>query len=353
MPRVIPGGSSPAAGEPPAAGRVVDLLRRDAPVDPEALLAGFVPPPRFRLSTFESFRPNPGFPSQAEAVSRLQALVAAPAARGWRWFRRQPEPPRGLYLDGGFGVGKTHLLAATFHAARGERAFRSFQELVYTIGALGMARALEAMRPLRLLAVDEFELDDPGNTLIVATFLAGLTPGGTTVVTTSNTLPGQLGEGRFNADDFRREIAALASHFDTLSIDGPDYRHREGLSLPAPVPEPVLRSAFTAEGGVKAWVSFDDLNAHLARLHPVRYAGLLQGLDALFVSGLRPILSQDVALRFVHFLDKVYDSNVRLLASGEALGTLFPPGYRHGGYAKKYSRCLSRLGELLREATPD
>ena len=334
--------------------RVVDLLERDAPVDARRLLEGFAPPPRFAAASFESYRPNPDFPSQAEALAALRALVEAPRPKaGWRLFGRASPARRGLYLDGGFGVGKTHLLAATYHALGGRRAYLSFQELVYTIGALGMTEALAAMTGLDLLAIDEFELDDPGNALIVATFLANLAPRGTLVVTTSNTLPGQLGLGRFNADDFRREIAGLASHFDTLTLDGPDYRRREGLKLPAPAPQDVLQAAFGVEPGVKAFVAFDALNAHLARLHPVRYAGLLHGLDALFISGLRPIASQDVALRFVHFLDKAYDLNIRLLASGEPLNALFPAAYRFGGYEKKYSRCLSRLGELLHESRPE
>ncbi len=48
---------------------------------------------------------------------------------------------------------------------------------------------------------------------------------------TSNTLPGKLGEGRFAAADFLREIQGLSSHFRPLRIDGEDYRHR-GLPRP-------------------------------------------------------------------------------------------------------------------------
>jgi cell division protein ZapE len=60
-------------------------------------------------------------------------------------------------------------------------------------------------------------------------------------------------------------------------------------------------------------------------------------------------LKQDDALRFVHFVDKLYDREIKLLASGCELESLFPESYRFGGFAKKYSRCLSRLGELLRD----
>ena len=129
--------------------RVVNLLERDAPVDARRLLEGFAPPPRFARASFEAFRPNPDFPSQAEALVALHALVDAPRPKAsWRLFGRASPARRGLYLDGGFGVGKTHLLAATYHALGGRRAYLSFQELVYTIGALGMTQALDAMTGL-------------------------------------------------------------------------------------------------------------------------------------------------------------------------------------------------------------
>jgi cell division protein ZapE len=337
---------------PEGRGVVVPILSRDEPVDPARLIAGFRPPPRFAEVSFENYFPDPAYPSQAQAKERLQAASNPEAERRglFSLLRRRDETPSGIYLDGGFGVGKTHLLASTYFAASGRKAFLSFQELVFTIGALGMDDALEAFTGLRLLAVDEFELDDPGNTLMVATFLDRFMPSGVRVVTTSNTLPEQLGEGRFNADDFKREIHGIAARFTTVRLDGPDYRHREGLATPAPLARDALVTSFEVCNERKALVGFDGLNEHLARLHPIRFAGLLDGLDVLFLEGLEPIAKQDVALRFVHLIDKLYDRHVALVASGCPMSDLFPSEYRNGGYRKKYSRCLSRLGELLRES---
>ena len=330
---------------------MVRLTERDAPADPERLLEHFRPPPRFAGVRFENYVPNPQFPSQSEARSRLEKLVAdAAERRGFAIFKRK-EPRASLYLDGGFGVGKTHLLAAAWHAFVGEKFFLSFAELTFTIGALGMNRAVEAFSGAKLLCIDEFELDDVGNTLVVSRFLGELIPKGVSVVASSNTLPSQLGEGRFNADDFKREIQGIAARFEAIRIDGPDYRHREGLPAPRPLESARLLEAFEAYPGVKALEAFDALLAHLARLHPIRFAGLLEGVQAVFVDGLKPIEKQDDALRFVHFVDKLYDREVRFSASGCDLSAIFPESYRHGGYAKKYARCLSRLGELLREST--
>jgi cell division protein ZapE len=338
--------------------QTIRLSERDAPVSPEQLLEHFEPPPRFTAVRFANYQPNQTFSSQSETKSRLESFVLEGAgpkmnfSRNFSWFglaKSKPESQASVYLDGGFGVGKTHLLAATWHEFEGQKFFLSFAELVFAIGALGMEKAVPAFSKAKLLCIDEFELDDVGNTLVVSRFLGRLIPLGTRVVTTSNTLPTQLGLGRFNADDFKREIQSIAGHFDALRIDGPDYRHREGLPAPHPCDTAALEESFKTFSGVKALEDFQTLNTHLGRLHPIRYAGLLEGVNAVFVRGLEPILKQDDALRFVHFVDKLYDREIKLLASGCELEDLFPESYRHGGYAKKYSRCLSRLGELLRD----
>lgn len=82
-------------------------------------------------------------------------------------------------------------------------------------------------------------------------------------------------------------------------------------------------------------------------LHPIRYRYLLEGVEAVYLKGLEPIQDQNDALRFVHFVDQIYNCGLALRASGVSLAALFPEGYRHGAFAKKYGRALSRLGELL------
>ena len=86
-----------------------------------------------------------------------------------------------------------------------------------------------------VVCIDEFELDDPGNTTLISRMLSQLVERGVSIAATSNTLPEQLGEGRFAAQDFLREINTLASIFTTVRIEGPDYRHR---GLP-PAPDPL------------------------------------------------------------------------------------------------------------------
>ena len=236
-----------------------------------------VPPPRFERVSFEDYRPQ--HPSQAIAQARVRAFVeeaeralAEPRGRRLPWpVRRRPAPGRGLYLDGGFGVGKTHLLAAAFyHADLEAKHYLSFQELVYLIGVLGMERAHDLLGGPRLLCIDEFELDDPGNTLIVKTFLNGLAEAGGFVLTTSNTAPEAQGRGRFNAEDFRREIQSLAERFETVRMDGPDYRHRSRVG--ALTPRADFERACRAEAAAppRVHAEFEALLELLAGLHPSR-----------------------------------------------------------------------------------
>src|SRR5699024_8455505 len=112
--------------------------------------------------------------------------------------------------------------------------------------------------------------------------LTELSQQGVSVAATSNTLPGQLGEGRFAAQDFLREIRSLASIFQTIRVDGPDYRHRD---LP-PAPDPVTSEQLHEMAEAADDASLDDFDAlcdHLAQLHPSRYKKLVEGLSAVFI----------------------------------------------------------------------
>ncbi|MDT0446063.1 cell division protein ZapE, partial [Streptomyces johnsoniae] len=272
---------------------------------------------------------------------------------GPRRTRPRPAPePRGVYLDGGFGVGKTHLLASLWHAAPAPpraKAFCTFVELTNLAGALGFQQTVRTLGGHRLLCIDEFELDDPGDTVLVSSLLGRLVTEGVALAATSNTLPGRLGEGRFAAADFLREIQGLAAHFRPLRIDGEDYRHRGLPEAPAPPPAAeVVRVAHALPGA-----SLDDFPAlldHLARVHPSRYGALCDGLSAVCLTGVRPVRDQATALRLVVLADRLYDREIPVLAAGVPFDQLFGEEMLNGGYRKKYFRAVSRLTALAREA---
>ncbi|MGW0618662.1 cell division protein ZapE [Streptomyces sp. NPDC002765] len=347
-----------------AAAAPLSLCAREPHVPADRLVAEMVPPPRFDSVRFSTYLPDPNQPSQTEAVRVLEGFAAGLGGahavgggrRGFLGFgkakaSRTPAGPRGVYLDGGYGVGKTHLLASLWHATPAEpalKAFGTFVELTNLVGALGFQKTVQTLSGHRLLCIDEFELDDPGDTVLVSTLLGKLVEAGVALAATSNTLPGKLGEGRFAAADFLREIQGLSARFRTLRIDGEDYRHRGLPEAPAPYSdEQVTRAAHATEGA-----SLDDfprLLDHLARVHPSRYGALTDGLKAVCLTGVEPVPDQSTALRLVVLADRLYDREVPVLASGLAFDRLFSEEMLNGGYRKKYFRAISRLTALARD----
>lgn len=321
------------------------------------LLAGLVPPPQFAGASFDSYRPDPAHPSQAAALEAMRSLagqILSPPRRGL--FRKAAPPPRSLYLDGGYGVGKTHLLASLASAVGPDRsAYGTFVEYTHLVGALGFSQCVAALSDRALVAIDEFELDDPGDTVLMARLLRELADAGVTLAATSNTLPEALGEGRFAAEDFLREIQALAARFDVLRIDGPDYRLRDGRPERAAVAreEVIAGAQECAQGGLSVSLdTFDDVLTHLSRIHPSRYGQLVAGLEGVFLTEASQIDDDMVGLRLVVLVDRLYDRDVPVRLAGVGVADLFSPRMLTKGYRKKYFRALSRLGALVARPLP-
>jgi cell division protein ZapE len=326
------------------------LVDRTPAASRDRLVAELVPPPLFTGVRFDSYRPDPDLPSQRAALATLRFFadrLGQPPPR--RRLLRKVTPPlgAGVYLDGGFGVGKTHLLASLWHAVPPPAAYVTFVELTHLVGALGFAATVEALAPFRLLAIDEFELDDPGDTVLVSTLLARLTERGVAVAATSNTVPEALGEGRFAAADFRREIQRLAERFDTVRIDGADYRHRGRREPIAALTTADVISRTDARAGATR-DDFAQLMAHLTALHPSRYAALVDAVSLVGLTDVHPVPDEAAALRLVVLVDRLYDRQIPVVASGVPLDQVFPAAMLAGGYRKKYLRSLSRLAALAR-----
>ncbi|MGD6755104.1 cell division protein ZapE [Streptomyces sp. BH105] len=339
----------------------LSLCAREPHVPAERLVAEMVPPPRFSSARFDTYIPDPKQPSQIEAVQVLSGFAAglggahASGSGKRRWFAKKPAAPtgpRGVYLDGGYGVGKTHLLASLWHATPAEpeyKAFGTFVELTNLVGALGFQQTVKTLSGHRLLCIDEFELDDPGDTVLVSSLLGKLVEAGVALAATSNTLPGKLGEGRFAAADFLREIQGLSAHFRPLRIDGEDYRHRGLPEAPSPfTDEQVTKAAYATEGA--SLDDFPHLLEHLARVHPSRYGALTDDLKAVCLTDVAAVPDQSTALRLVVLADRLYDREIPVLTSGEPFDKLFSEEMLNGGYKKKYYRAISRLTALARDA---
>lgn len=348
----------------------------EVPVD--QLLASFVPPPQFADVNLNSYLPDHRWPSQAAAVEQLRQVAgslehtAGGATSRWRSknnlgrknhrtanknernasnrkgrkLAQLEHRSRGVYLDGGFGVGKTHLLASLYFLAAGEAGqpralYASFVEYTNLVGALGFEVAVQQLAEFDLICIDEFELDDPGDTVLISSLLSRLVEQGVLIATTSNTLPDKLGEGRFAAADFMREIQGLSKSFEVIRIDGDDYRHREFGVIPRPATQAELAQAETSPTASRD--SFVELLDHLAQVHPSHYGAMIQGINTVCLDEVFTLEDQSQALRFVALVDRLYDAQVVVVASGVPLDQVFSAEMLAGGFRKKYRRAISRL----------
>ena len=294
----------------------------------------------------------PRFPSQQEAKDLLISFSGggAPAKRGGLFSRpkRGPELKPGVYLDGGFGVGKTHLLAAVYHAMPARRKyFGSFIEYTALVGALGYKNTVELFRGSDLLCIDEFELDDPGDTMVMTRLLAELV-GHRNAAGCDIQHPAQRPRRR----PVRRAGLPARDPCDVGELpDHPDRRR----GLPPPQPRRPRRGA---RGGARTRPPSPTpptTRTRLGRL--VRGARVAPGARAplpLHPDDRRPRRSSDcatsssstdqsAALRFVAFIDRVYDAELPIRATGLSLDLVFADEMLAGGYRKKYLRAISRL----------
>ena len=131
------------------------LVELSPTVSADTLLADLTPPPEFSEARFSTYIPDPNFPSQIQAVHACRDFLSSKR----RFFGKKESAP-GIYLDGGFGVGKTHLLASIWHQHKGKKLFGAFLDMTAITGYLGFAEMAKRLSDYELICIDEFELDD-------------------------------------------------------------------------------------------------------------------------------------------------------------------------------------------------
>lgn len=324
------------------------LIDRQPSISGAEIVAHLVPPRQFATANLDTYRPDRDYPTQGAAVGAIRTFAAVWSKKSGGLFSRRNgnDALPGIYFDGGFGVGKTHLLASLWHLAPGRKYFGTFIEYTALVGALGYAATISLLKGASIVCIDEFELDDPGDTRLMSRLLSELVASGTRIAATSNTPPGALGEGRFASQDFLREIDALSARFTTIRIDGLDYRRRDVEGHALTYTESELAAALASISGVVTVDDFTEVVAHLATVHPSRYVKMVDDLDAVVLTDVGVLSHQTDALRFVAFVDRLYDDQVRILATGVGLDAIFPEEMLAGGYRKKYLRAISRLVAL-------
>lgn len=330
-------------------------------------------------------------PAQVDVLPQLEALrdwlethQQRPKGLG-KLFRKPPPPPKGLYLWGGVGRGKSMLMdlffAATEIPAKRRVHFHAFmQEIHQAMHKVRKTGADDALAPvaaeiaanLRLLAFDEMQISDITDAMIVGRLFDLLLGAGVAIVTTSNRAPQDLYKNGLNRDFFLPFIDTLQVRLDVIELRSPqDYRQHRLAGA---------QVYFHPAGSIgnKLAQIWDDLTGHatgapldlvvngrkvtLARVaNGVAYASFwelcaqpLGAADYLAIAGaVRVLILKDIpqlsssnyneAKRFVTLIDALYEAKVRLICSAADVPERL---YIEGAGSFEFERTASRLREM-------
>ena len=340
-------------------------------------------------------RPDPEQRHAAERLSRLQAeLEQAPSAGLLgKLFGKKAQAPRGLYLWGGVGRGKS-MLMDLFHECLAIPAKRRvhFHAFMLEVHArLREARKSESGDPippvaaaiadeLRVLAFDEMVVNNSADAMIMSRlFTALILDHGLVIVTTSNRAPSQLYKDGLNREHFLPFIALIERELDVMALNGPhDYRLERlagmdtwhtplGEKATAQVREAFFRlTDYPPEDS--AHVPSADLDLSGGRvLHVPKslkgvgvfsfkrlcaeargasdYLAISQTYHTVIVVGIPRMgpENRNEAARFVTLIDALYENKVKLLATAAAEPDQL---YTAGDGAFEFERTVSRLMEM-------
>ena len=298
-------------------------------------------PARFETVSFDSFEIDPANAVQVATVAGIHHLLRE-ASRNLRfWQKRDPGISRGLYMMGPPGIGKTHLLAAAFLDGPEPKLFATFDEFLAAAGTMGMRPLSEFLASHRLVCIDEIDLDDPANIMLLNSLLRVMLDGDPFVIATANARPRSMSGARYYNNPFTRELGAIADSFVIMELGGSDWRETS-----AERPDQITRE----ERRVVRF-TWPELMRFLYDTHPMYDAAWLLEVDTIEVESLEPLEDNDRAIRFVRFIDRVYDRAVRLRVTSRTLSPeeILAPIRNEQRFHLHYIRCRSRLTELLSE----
>lgn len=336
----------------------------------------------------EDFLYDPLQEAAVEHTQRLYEDLLAVSARRTGLLARllgtRPRPVHGLYVWGGTGRGKTYLVDSFYDCLP----FRDKHRVHYHRFMIDIHSRLrdlprspdplvviadEIADQLKVLCLDEFHVQDIADAMLLGGLLKALFDKGVTLVATSNTPIEALYRNGLQRDRFLFAIELLKQHTVEVDLqDGTDYRFRlleasrsfyvadreEGEKIISAGIEQLAPDTLKHNRGLSInqrqinyramaddviWFDFDAL-CNTPRSAD-DYIQIAQQFHTVYISNIFRMTEahDNVAKRFVHLIDALYDHNVKLVAAGEA-----PPGELYAGkrVAFGFERAVSRISEM-------
>jgi cell division protein ZapE len=328
-------------------------------------------------------------PAQLRAVAALERC-----ANEWSAFKEKrsnafkklvnrPAIPRGVYMHGGVGRGKSFLMDCFYNAVPLKRktrlhfhefmreVHRELRDLQGTVNPLDELGRRISLR-YRLICFDEFHVADITDAMILHRLLAALFDNGVGFVTTSNFAPDDLYPNGLHRDRILPAIALLKTNLEVLSVDnGTDYRRRtlEQVKL-YHTPLGAAADAEMTDAFNRLAEAHDEdpiLQIEARQIHAKRKAGGLVWFDFKTLCGgprsqndylelatqfhtvllsnvpSMPVNMASEARRFTWLVDVLYDRRVKLIMSAAVAPEAL---YTEGQLAHEFPRTVSRLNEM-------
>jgi cell division protein ZapE len=328
--------------------------------------------------------------AQEKAARKLHTLAHQLGEKHGFWLFKRPQVPKGLYIWGDVGRGKTLLMDLFFAeatlATKRRAHFNSFMVDVHArihaerqragssdpIPVIAQAIADGA----RLLCFDEFQVTDVADAMILGRLFDKLFAAGVTIVATSNTPPDRLYEGGLNRQLFLPFIEEIKQRLEVVELNGPtDYRLQRISGLKVyltplgrdadaamdaawqrltdgkrgkPASLPVLGREVRVPQAARGVARFDFGDLCAQPLAAADFLAVAQEFHTILLDHI-PALSPEMrneARRFILLIDTLYDEGVKLICSAAA-----PPEalYPQGDGAETFRRTASRLAEMQSE----
>ena len=333
-----------------------------------------------------TLRPDPAQQAVLPEFDRIRTALLTPAKKGM--FRKAPEPPKGLYLWGGVGRGKSMLMDMFVNNLGDIPArrvhFHAFMQEIHA--AMHEARKTgvdDAIAPVasavsssvRLLAFDEMQITDITDAMIVGRLFEALFADGVVVITTSNRVPDDLYKHGLNRDLFVPFIEQIKARMVVHELASPtDYRQDRLAGTPSyftPVnsdSRAAMDAVWTDLAGGEATplvlkvkgreVTLPQFRNGIGRtrfhalcgqpLGPADFLAVAEAVKVLLLDDI-PTLGRsnfNEAKRFVTLIDALYEARVRLICSAAASPEML---YLEGEGTFEFERTASRLREMQSE----